>query len=218
MPKDWTSSQWEQANLNPETADLDTEELIGEVVTMTAKRQKADWNFARRYYALSKLTDYSQRQMRDMVREQHGVELHSQGTISKLIQTYEKYFLKLGFNEEDLTGISYSSLYDLMKMLGPALNMETADLWVRRVRNMARTDWESLALDGRMPPPMTTWRLDENVAEIAEQAKAKLGEAAGMSRMSNTAFVEFVSHLLMHSDIDVLRALWRREHGDDGVD
>ena len=185
---------------------------------MTSRRQKADWDFARRYYALSQHTDYSQRAMRDMVREKYGVELHSQGTISKLIQTYERYFLKLGYDEDSLHGISYSSLYDLMKILGPALNNETADLWVHRVRNLARTDWESLALEGRLPPPMTTIRVDENVGATMEEAKSKLAEAAGMGRMSNTAFIEFVSHLVNNSDIDVLRALWRREHGDESRD
>lgn len=172
---------------------------------------RALYQFAEVYEQFVVQPDFSYAHLAQQVRELHGVDIHSEGGVSKLRKVHRHFRIDLGIPLERLEGISPYKLYELLRhaKVGP----DTVDRWLELARTLSREELIRRALGYKdVSPKMKSISLEENVYAIRKGAKDKLAEAAGLEEMSDTEFEEFMCGLIVTTDLETLRELWSRNH------
>jgi hypothetical protein len=149
--------------------------------------------------------------LRLALREQHGINIHSNGTLSKWRGVYETYIKKWGFTVEEISRHEVSKLYMIKDVFEPS----TADLWFERMNTM--TEGEMLTeLGNENAEGRKHFSLPFSVAGMVERARAALSMDAldSPGALSTAAYQEIVAQLVLDMGPERRREIYDLLHGE----
>ncbi len=150
-------------------------------------------------------------QLRASLREQHGITIHSNGTLSKWRGVYDIFVLKWGMSTNELAHHEISKLYMIKDVFEPS----TADLWFERMNSMSEgelmTEVGNEGAEGRKH-----YSLPISVAGLVERARAALSESAlgTPGALSTTAYQEITAQLIIDMGPERRREIYDALHGE----
>ena len=149
-------------------------------------------------------------QLRVELREQHGVNIHSNGTLSKWRGVYETYVVKWGMTTEELAAHEMSKLYLIKDVFEPS----TADIWFERMNTMS--EGELLGELGDNLEGRKHYSFPVSVGGLIERARAALSDSAlgTPGALSVTAYQEIVAQLVLDMGPERRREIYEILHGE----
>lgn len=155
--------------------------------------------------------NYTLDSIRRRLREEFGVVIHSNGTLSKWRSVYDTYILKWALTKEEISRYEIGKLY----MIRDAFEPTTADIWFERMNTMTEGELMSevgeAGTEGRKH-----YSLPLSVAGLVERARAALSHSATGSAgtLSAIAYQEITAQLILEMGDDRRREIYAALHGE----
>lgn len=173
----------------------------------------AMWDFAEEYAVLNNLPQFNYRALMRAVKDQHGLDIYPPSTATKLRKAYETYVITAKVNVDEIRQYSPFTLYDISTLV--EINPTNVREMLSRVQTTTREDMlaQLKAVSENERGPTHFIRLPENVYLMMVEATQRLSAIVQKKDLSTTAFLEFVSDLVLNTDGNQLRRLWDIVHG-----
>jgi hypothetical protein len=207
------------------TADYD-EKLLSARAPALAELAKASTNgnlerlrLGQLYYELTDRTNLTYESIDRWLLENHGVQMPAKSTVSRMRNVYDVWHLQAGVGLHDLAPFSPWLLYQVQ--LRTSITARTAPMWLQRMRAYDRLQIMEAAAGMAEKKPdgeekkFLTFALQREIAEMFNDARIRFAESVGREALSPTAFIEFMSQLIIDSDPRSLKTLWARIHGEE---
>ncbi len=154
---------------------------------------------------------YTLDSIRRRLREEFGVMIHSNGTLSKWRSVYDTYIRKWGLTITEISHYEIGKLYMIRDVFEPS----TADIWFDRMNTMTEGELMSevgeAGVEGRKH-----FSVPLSVAGLMERARAALSQSAvgSAGNLSSTAYQEIVAQLVIEMGDERRREIYDALHGE----
>jgi len=197
-----------------------TDKLLDEIASSFKKQHRTGWEIAKRVFELSQTYGMTDQVISNKLFER-GVSV-ARSTVNKYRLTYAYYIDRMGLNPAELN-IPLSTLASARPFLEDAkvgrdavndiLNtitgLEQGDA-LKYIRSYFGVGNDKIKEFGTIKVPREVFEAFDYAHEYMNSAI----EAGGYPKLSKTAFLEFLSRLVLDSSADDLRELYKRELGD----
>lgn len=169
------------------------------------------------YYEITKDTGLSYEMIDTYMVTQHGIQLPSGGSMSRLRSVYETWHLHAGVDIDELAFVSPYLLYQLQNLT--IITGTSAIDWLGKLRTHTREQVLEAAQGIREKtdvekPKLQSVTVHKDVVALMNDARAHFAKAVGETVITPTAFLEFTSQLILDSNPMNLRSIWAKMHGE----
>lgn len=190
-------------------------DVLSDMASTAATGNLGRLQLGKLYDELTLRHDFGYPLVEEYMRRVHGVQLPTKSTMSKLRTVYRAWHLRGRVPLDELAKISISTLYEVDMQV--SVTHHNARSWVQRCVDMNREDVVTAARleAGRLVSlSLSSIRVQADVAELFNTALTHFQGAVGQGDLTRTAFMEFLSQLVLDSERESLRSLWARLHGE----
>lgn len=190
---------------------------LGKIATLNRNSNRDKYELGKIYYEITKDTGLSYEMIDTYMVAEHGIQLPSGGSMSRLRSVYETWALHAGVDIDELSFVSPYLLYQIQNLT--IITGVSAIDWLARLRTHTREQVLEAALGIRTKDKPNTQDLksisvNSDVASMMNDARAHFARAVGLKDITPTAFIEFASQLILDSSLPILRDIWSKMHGE----
>jgi hypothetical protein len=171
------------------------------------------------YYELTLRNDISYEAIDAHLVTTYGVQMPARSSMSRLRKVYEVWHAQGAVPLSELAFFSPYLLYQVQ--LRTVITARTAPMWMQRMRTYTREQVLEAAagMAGAKPKgehaDFVQFALQKEIAALFNDARVRFAESVGEEKVSPTAFIEFISQLVLDSSTSSLRVLWAKLHGEE---